>query len=70
MATAAAMGDGGCSVGGCVVEGGGEFDVNRGFCWTCLLCLAQKKKEKKRKTFVFKTCLKKTTPSVLQYNLF
>uniref|UniRef100_A0A0E0CEU8 Uncharacterized protein n=1 Tax=Oryza meridionalis TaxID=40149 RepID=A0A0E0CEU8_9ORYZ len=21
----------------CVVEGGGEFDVNRGFCWTCLL---------------------------------
>lgn len=43
VATAAAMGDGGCSVGGCVVEGGGEFDVNRGFCWTCLLCLAQKK---------------------------
>lgn len=37
-----------------------------------LVCFAwrKKKKEKKRKTFVFKTCLKKTTPSVLQYNLF
>lgn len=36
-----------------------------------LVCFAwRKKKYKKRKTFVFKTCLKKTTPSVSQYNLF